>query len=128
MDSSDTPADPIAAEARPTDDELRLGVRAFQHIPHGTDYLSDWRAFYQAVATAVGHRMKAAGRAEAMAWRRIEEAPKDKPILGGRFDVNGRGERTVYARTVEYSTGMLWGDEPPTHFLPNPAPPALKGE
>ena len=74
---TDTPADPIAAEAR----EIAARVLTEHFEAELNRSLSDpigaRTRLTDRMAAAFGHRMKAAGRAEASAWRPITEASKD---------------------------------------------------
>ena len=110
---TDTPADPIAAEAREIADCLvnELDERTLIRTA-------------QAIA-AFGHRMKSAGRAEASAWRRISKdcLPEDGKyyLVWAKFP----GRMDVYMferRQVGWSWQGLYGYEP-THFMPLPPPP-----
>ena len=117
---TDTPADPIAAEARRLVETLYVSTSDLSaaSCEIAINVMAD-------MVAAFGHRMKAAGRAEASAWRRISKdcLPEDGKyyLVWAKFP----GRMDVYMferRQVGWSWQGLYGYEP-THFMPLPPPP-----
>ena len=111
-----TPADPIAAEARRLVETLYVSTSDLStaSCEIAINVMAD-------MVAAFGHRMKAAGRAEASAWRPIAEAPKDGTWIFGCV--------AGFIPLVMRSDGNRWvvpyhdGSHQPTHFMPLPPPP-----
>ena len=124
---TDSPADPIAAEARRLVETLYVSTSDLStaSCEIAINVMAD-------MVAAFGHRMKAAGRAEASAWKPISEAPKD----GTPIDLWQNGERITDAYWSDVQDGWCvdgtYGrEEPtplaiipaPTHFMRLPPPP-----
>ena len=120
---TDTPADPIADEAR--EFAKRLHVLADDILAGRMTVARNYELYSELfnMARTLEHQ-KEAGRAEAMAWRPIEEAPENttvdlwSPTLtrvpACRKRNGGWWDSSFYTRHITDAT----------HFMPLPAPPA----
>ena len=116
-----TPADPIAAEAREIAARVLIEHFDAELNRSPADPIGARTRLTDRMAAAFGHRMKAAGRAEASAWKPISEAPKDGTWIFGCV--------AGFIPLVMRSDGNRWvvpyhdGSHQPTHFMPLPPPP-----
>ena len=72
---TDTPADPIAAEAREIAARVLTEHFEAELNRSPSDPIGARTRLTDRMAAAFGHRMKSAGRAEASAWRQVAKAP-----------------------------------------------------
>ena len=139
---TDTPADPIAAEAREIAARVLIEHFDAELNRSPADPIGARTRLTDRMAAAFGHRMKAAGRAEASAWRPGDEEARCGDLIQAAFAYHHSVTNYhyyEYAVVHWHDEGGYWcdaegdiytgpSDELPTWYRPfAPLPPPPEG-
>ena len=122
---TDTPADPIAAEAREIAARVLIEHFDAELNRSPADPIGARTRLTDRMAAAFAQRQQSAGRAEESAWRRISKdcLPEDGKYYHVWAKFPGRMDVYMFERRqVGWSWQGLYGYEP-THFMLLPPPP-----